>query len=138
MMNKLNRRRSDVFVSQGGDARQHLTRAVAKQTQYSVSRQIIHYARTCRGQWMGCARGNKHLRAYKDCGARSNMQQYVSVQECTQQQEREACTKKPSEQFGSGACAGTHKNVGNARYSTSKTWMYARDNKRACNAGQLV
>ena len=39
---------------------------------------------------MGCARENKDLRAYKDCCARSNMQHYVSVQECTQQQGREA------------------------------------------------
>ena len=43
---------------------------------------------------MGCAREIKDLRVYKDCGAHSGMQQYVSVQECTQQQGREAGTNK--------------------------------------------
>jgi hypothetical protein len=49
------------------------------------------------------------VRVYKDCGARSDMQQYVSVQECMQRQEREAGTDKPPEQIRSGACSGTHR-----------------------------
>ena len=62
-------------------------------------------------------REKRDVRVYKDGGARSDMQQCVSVQQCMQRGKGE---KQAQASHESKSVAGTHKNAGNARNSTSK------------------
>ena len=62
----------------------------------------------------GLCAGEQRLESIQGGGARSDMQQYVSVQEYTQWQGREAGTNKTTRASQQWACAGMHENVGNA------------------------